>query len=86
MNLTQVKNEDVYYDNIAKRKIYFSTYKDGEFIDTTEVDAEISFHTFISSSEDYLSVQAQNKEDKNRNGDIYVYFKKKNVTWTNPIT
>jgi hypothetical protein len=63
MNLTQVKNEDVYYDNIAKRKIYFSTYKDGEFIDTTEVDAEISFHTFISSSEDYLSVLAQNKED-----------------------
>jgi hypothetical protein len=31
-------------------------------------------------------VLAQNKEDKNRNGDIYVYFKKKNVTWTNPIT
>lgn len=85
MNLTQAKNGDVYYDNISKRKMYFSTYKDGNFIEAKEVDAQIGSHAFISSSQDYLLVQAQNQEDKNRNSDIYVYFKQNNGSWTKPI-
>lgn len=85
MNLTQAKNGDVFYDNLSKRKMYFSSSKNGEFPEVQEVEVEIGSHAFISSSQDYLLVQAQNKEDKKRNSDIYVYFKEKDGTWTQPI-
>jgi Tol biopolymer transport system component len=85
MNLTQAKNGDVYYDNRSKRKMYYSSRINGEFPEVQEVEVEIGSHPFISSSRDYLLVQAQNKEDKKRNSDIYVYFKEKDGTWTKPF-
>lgn len=85
MHLTQAKNGDVFYLNRSKRNISSSSYKNGEFPKVQEVPLEVGSHPFISSSQDYLLVQAQNKEDKQRNSDIYVYFKKKDGTWTKPI-
>ncbi|MEW6998101.1 TolB family protein [Colwelliaceae bacterium BS250] len=85
MNLTQAKNGDVFYDNRSKRKMYSSSSQSGGFPEVQEVVVEIGSHPFISSSQDYLLVQAQNKEDKKRNSDIYVYFKEKDGTWTKPI-
>ncbi|MBL4643321.1 MAG: PD40 domain-containing protein [Flavobacteriaceae bacterium] len=85
MYLTQAKNGDVFYDNISKRKMYFSSSKNGGFPEVQEVEVEIGSHAFISSSQDYLLVQAQNKEDKKRGSDIYVYFKEKDETWSKPI-
>lgn len=85
MNLTQAKNGDVFYDNRSKRKMYSSFSKNGGFPEVQEVVVEIGSHPFISSSQDYLLVQAQNNEDKKRNSDIYVYFKEKDGTWTKPI-
>lgn len=85
MNLTQAKNGDVFYDNRSKRKMYYSSSKNGGISKLQEVEVEIGSHAFISSSQDYLLVQAQNKEDKNRNSDIYVYFKEKGGAWTKPI-
>jgi len=85
MHLTQAKNGDVFYLNRSKRNIYSSSAKNGEFPKVQEVEVEIGSHPFISSSQDYLLVQAQNKEDKKRNSDIYVYFKKKDGKWTKPI-
>ena len=85
MYLTQAKNGDVFYDNISKRKMYFSSSKNGGFPEVQEVEVEIGSHAFISSSQDYLLVQAQNKEDKKRGSDIYVYFKEKDGTWSKPI-
>jgi len=85
MYMTQAKNGDVFYDNISKRKMYTSTSKNGEFSEVQEVNVEIGSHAFISSSQDYLLVQAQNKEDKKRGSDIYVYFKEKDGTWSKPI-
>jgi len=85
MYLTQAKNGDVFYDNISKRKMYSSSSKNGGFPKVQEVEVEIGSHAFISSSQDYLLVQAQNKKDKKRGSDIYVYFKKKDGTWSKPI-
>ncbi len=85
MYLTQAKNGDVFYDNISKRKMYSSSSKNGGFPEVQEVEVEIGSHAFISSSQDYLLVQAQNKEDKKRSSDIYVYFKEKDGTWSKPI-
>jgi len=85
MYLTQAKNGDVFYDNISKRKMYTSSSKNGGFPKVQVVDVEIGSHAFISSSQDYLLVQAQNKEDSKRGSDIYVYFKEKDGTWSKPI-
>tara|TARA_R100001369_G_C3311949_1_gene167473 strand:+ start:242 stop:1162 length:921 start_codon:yes stop_codon:yes gene_type:complete len=85
MYLTQAKNGDVFYDNISKRKMYSSSSKNDGFPEVQEVKVEIGSHAFISSSQDYLLVQAQNKKDKKRGSDIYVYFKKKDGTWSKPI-
>jgi len=85
MHLTQAKNGDVFYLNRSKRNIYSSSRKNGEFPKVQAVEIEIGSHPFISSSQDYLLVQAQNQEDKKRNSDIFVYFKKKDGTWTKPI-
>ena len=85
MNLTQAKNGDVFYDNRSKRKMYSSSSKNGGFPKVQESEVDIGSHAFISSSQDYLLVQAQNKQDKKRNSDIYVYFKEKDGTWTKPI-
>ena len=86
MNLTQAKNGDVFYDNRSKRKMYSSFSKNGGFPEVQEVEVKIGSHPFISSSQDYLLVDARNKEDKNRKDkDIYVYFKKKDGTWSKPI-
>jgi len=85
MNLTQSKNGDVFYDNRSKRKMYSSSIKNSEFPVVQHVEVEIGSHPFISSSQDYLLVQAQNKEDNKRNSDIYVYFKEKDGTWAKPI-
>ncbi|TPH13419.1 PD40 domain-containing protein [Litorilituus lipolyticus] len=85
MNLTQAKNGDVFYDNRSKRKMYSSVNKMGEFPKVHEVDVNTGSHPFIAASQDYLLVQAQNKEDEKSHSDIYVYFKEKDGTWTNPI-
>lgn len=85
MNMTQAKNGDVYYVNRSKRKLYTAARKNGEFPTVRDAEIEIGSHPFISSSQDYLLVQASNKKAKKRNSDIFVYFKEKDGTWTKPI-
>lgn len=86
MHLTQAKNGDVFYLNRSKRKIYSSAYKNGEFPQVQAVNLKTGSHPFISANQDYLLVQARNKEDDERkDSEIYVYFKQKDGTWTKPI-
>ena len=84
---TQAKNGDLYYDNFTKRKAYYAPNNNGRFPKVKEVEIEqFGVHAFISPSQDYLLVNARNKEDDSRkDSDIYVYFKKKEGTWTKPI-
>lgn len=81
----EAKNGDLYYTNVSKFKMYYAPNKNGKFPEIKEVDIEFGFHGFISPSQDYLVVNAQNKENNQRKSDIYVYFKNKDNTWSKPI-
>ncbi len=82
----QAKNGDLYYFDLSKRKTYYASDNNGNFSEAKEVEIEFGVHGFISSSQDYLLVNARNKEDHERNdSDIYVYFKEKDRTWTKPF-
>ena len=80
------KNGGLYYFNLSKFKTYYATNKNGEFIDPYAVEIDIGHHAFISPFDDYLLVTARNNEEGNRkDNDIYVYFKNRDGTWSNPI-
>lgn len=80
----QAKNGDLYYFNISKRKSYYAPNKNGKFPEVHEVDIR-GAHGFISPTQDYIVVNARNKEDAQRKSDIYVHFKKKDGTWSEPM-
>ncbi|AXT20030.1 hypothetical protein D7030_02605 [Flavobacteriaceae bacterium AU392] len=81
-NLT--KNRDLFYFNISKLKTYYAPNKNGKFPEVQEVEIG-GAHAFISPSQDYLVVNARNREDGRNDSDIYVYFKKKNGIWSKVI-
>lgn len=82
---TQAKNGDLFYFNFTKRKMHYAPNKSGKYPEVQEVEIEFGVHGFIAPSQDYLVVNARNKEDKERKSDIYVYFKEKDGTWSKPI-
>ncbi|MEM9000405.1 MAG: alpha/beta hydrolase-fold protein [Bacteroidota bacterium] len=82
----QAENGSLYYFNLSKGKMYYAPNKNDAFPEVQEADIDFGHHAFISPSQDYLLVTARNKEDANRkDNDIYVYFKRKNGTWTQPV-
>lgn len=85
----QAKNGDLFYTDITdfrNKKIKYAPNNNGRFPEVKEVDIEFGGHAFIAPSQDFLLVNGRNKEDETRNdNDIYVYFKKKDGTWTAPI-
>jgi Tol biopolymer transport system component len=80
----EAKNVDLYYTNVSKRKMYYAPKKDDKYPEVHELGTG-GFHGFISPSQDYLVVNARNKEDDQRKSDIYVYFRKKDGTWSKAI-
>ena len=85
-NSTLAKNGDLFFTNIYKSKTYYSPLKNGKYSEIKEINIDFGIHGFISPSQDYLLVDAVNKEDDSRKDkDIYVYFKQKNGTWSKPI-
>lgn len=82
----QAKNGDLFYTNISKRKMYYAPNKNGKYPEAREIGVEFGHHAFISPTQDYLLVAGRNKEDESReDNDIYVYFKRQDGTWTEPI-
>ncbi|WP_221930764.1 serine hydrolase domain-containing protein [Changchengzhania lutea] len=79
------KNGDLFYFNLSKMKLYYAPNKNDEFPEVQEVEIEFGFHGFIAPSQDFLVVDARNKDDKRKDNDLYVYFKKQDGTWTKPI-
>ncbi|WP_299157763.1 hypothetical protein [uncultured Tenacibaculum sp.] len=80
----QAKNGDLYYFNISKRGTYYAPNKNGKFPEVHKVGIG-GVHAFISPSQDYIVVNARNREDSERKSDIYVYFKEKDGTWSKAI-
>jgi Tol biopolymer transport system component len=82
----QANNGDLYYFNLSKRKSYYAPNVNGSFPKVKEVKIGFGVHAAISPSQDYIVVNARNKEDDSRtDSEIYVYFKKIDGTWTKPI-
>ena len=86
MTSTLAKNGDLYYTNLSKRfKTFYASNINGKYPKFKKAEIEFGAHAFISPSQDFLIVDARNREDKNQKADLYVYFKKKDGTWTKPI-
>jgi len=84
--LNQSENEDFYYTNISKFKIYTASNKGEKLNEIHDTEIEFGIHGFISPSQDYLLLNARNKENTERkDNDIYVCFKEKSGKWTKPI-
>jgi len=82
----QSSNGDLYYFNILKGKNYHASGEGDNFSKISQVEIDFGVHVFVSPSEDYLVMNARNKEDSSRNdNDLYVCFKGENGTWTKPI-
>ncbi|KZN66476.1 hypothetical protein N473_08785 [Pseudoalteromonas luteoviolacea CPMOR-1] len=77
---------DMIFTNMSERKMYISKKVDGRFLDAEPMDIEFGIHGFISPNEDYLLVNARNRDDKNRkDSDLFVYFKEQDGSWSKPI-
>tara|TARA_R110002073_G_scaffold128999_3_gene275113 strand:- start:74468 stop:75403 length:936 start_codon:yes stop_codon:yes gene_type:complete len=86
MTSTFAKNGDLYYTNMSKKfRTYYAPNINGKYPKFQEAEIEFGGHPFISPSQDYLIVDARNREDKNQKADLYVCFKKKDGAWTKPI-
>jgi len=82
---TEAKSGDLYYVNESKGKMYYAANKNGKFPEVREVGIAYGSLGFISPSQDFLLVEAHKENDKSKDKDIYVYFKKKDGTWSIPI-
>ncbi len=82
---TEAKNGDLFYVNESKKKMYYAPNKNGKFPEVHEVKINYGSLGYISPSQDYLLVQAHKENDKTKDMDVYVCFKKKDGTWSRPI-
>jgi Tol biopolymer transport system component len=78
-------NGDLYYTSISKRKMYYAPFQNGKYQKVREVEIEFGIHGFISPKQDFILVDAPKENKIARDRDIYVYFKRKNGTWSKPI-
>ena len=79
------KNGDLYYKNVSKGKMYYAPSKDGKFPEIFEVGIEYGSHGFIDPMQDFMLIDALKDNDKTKDKDIHICFKKKDGTWTKPI-
>lgn len=87
INLNGAKNGDLYYMTSANRKqtMHYTSNKNGKFLAGRKVEINYGTHGFISPSQDFLLVVAHKENDKTKDKDIHVCFKKKDGSWTHPI-
>lgn len=81
----EAKNGDLFYKNVSKGKMYYAPNKNGKFPEIFEVGIEYGSHGFIAPSQDFMMIDARKDNDKTKDKDIHVCFKKKDGTWSKPI-
>lgn len=81
----EAENGDLFYKNVSKGKMYYAPNKNGKFLEIFEVGIEYGSHGFIAASQDFMLIDARKENDKTKDKDIHVCFKKKDGAWTNPI-
>ena len=62
----QAKNGDLYYFSLSNGKMNYAPNKNDSFSEINNIDIEFGVHGFISSSQDFLLVNAKNNEDETR--------------------
>lgn len=77
---------DLYYFNLSKFQTYRASDDTNGFSRIEPAGIDFGVHAFIAPSQDYLVLNAQNKEDESRNdNDIYVSFKREGGSWARPV-
>ena len=79
------ENGDLFYKNVSKGKMYYAPNKNGKFPEVFEVGIEYGSHGFIAPSQDFMLIDALKDNDKTKDKDIHICFKKKDGAWTKPI-
>lgn len=65
--------------------MYCAPNKHGKFSKIFEAGIEYGSHGFIAPSQDFILIDALKENDKTKDKDIQIYFKKKDGTWTKPM-
>src|SRR5690606_35717335 len=78
-------NGDLFYTSISKVKMYYAPNRNGKYPEVHEVGIEYGIHGLISPSQDFILVDARRENDKTKDRDIHVCFKKKEGAWSIPI-
>lgn len=85
-DFNQGPHGDIFLTKMSEKKMYYSESNNGDISDIKALDIEFGVHGFIAPGGDYLLVNAQIKEDENRNDhDLFVIFKEKDNSWSKPI-
>ena len=85
-DLNQSLNGDLVFTNMSERKMYMARNDNGKIAKAQPIDIEFGVHGFISPKQDYLLVNARNRDDESRkDSDLFVYFKEKDGSWSKPI-
>jgi len=79
------ENGDLFYTSISEGKMYYAPNTNGNFPEVHELGIEYGIHGYISPSQDFILVDARKENDKTRDRDIHVCFKKKDGSWSPPI-
>ncbi|MDW3195224.1 MAG: alpha/beta hydrolase-fold protein [Cytophagales bacterium] len=82
----QSANGDLFFTNVSTFKMNQAENENGNYPDVQEMEVDFGFHGFIAPDQGYMVVNYRHQEDPNRKDhDIFVYFKKKDGSWTEPI-
>lgn len=85
-DMNQSANGDLIFSKMKERKMYYAKNSNGKYAEANAMDIEFGFHGFISPTQDYLLVNARNRDDKNRkDSDLFVYFKEQDGSWSKPF-
>lgn len=85
INMSVASNGDLFYINSSKGKMYYASSKNGKFSKGNEVEIDYGSQGVIAPSQDFLLVSANKENDKTKDKDVYVYFKKQDGAWSKPI-
>ena len=79
------KNGDLFYTSLSTFKMYYAPNKNGKYPKVNTLEIAFGIHGFIDPLQDFILVDAPKNNDNTKDRDIYVCFKKKDQSWTEPI-
>ncbi|MCG7561603.1 hypothetical protein [Pseudoalteromonas sp. McH1-42] len=85
-DFNQARNGDLIFTNMKQRKMYIAENNAGHISPPRPMDIAFGIHGFMSPDNDYLLVNARHRKDASRkDSDLFVYFRKENGGWSEPV-